>query len=123
MPAIELLQHNAIRTKIWIGGRFSERDPLPVQVTKKRFEAKNPTSNLGLRVDRCFAMAGQPNVRNRCQFVLPWATLPEPALLEHVDILAGIGQPFGLALWKHEYDVFDGDGESTMFFLQRRQLL
>jgi len=119
----ELRQGNAIRTRVWIGGRLTERDPVPVQLSQKRFEAKTTTSNMAMRVDRPFVIPGFPNIRNRRQFVLPWNDLREPGLLEHLDILTAVGQPFGLGLWKQEYDVFDGDGENTTFYLQRRQLL
>lgn len=118
-----LQQHSAIRCRIWIGGMTSTRDPMPVQITPKRFETKTRTSNLATRVDRCFTMEGMPNVRNRREFALPWADLREEGLLEHLDILAAIGQPFGLGLWKQETDVFDGDGVATTFYLQRRLLI
>lgn len=116
-------QKPAIRNRIWIGGKFAARDPVPIQVTLRRFEVKTRTSNLGMRVDRCFTLEGMPNVHNRAEIVLPWPDLRESGLLEHVDILANIGQPFELGLWKHVYDVFDGDGESKDFLLQRRLLL
>jgi hypothetical protein len=119
----EFQQQAAIRTKIWLGKNFITRSPLPVQVTPKRFETKTRTQNLGTRIDRVFTTAGMPNIRNRREFVLPWETIIEPEILEHLDILTAIGQPFGFGLWKHETDVFDGDGVSTTFYLQRRQLL
>jgi len=119
----ETRQHNAIRSRIWLGGKFISRDPVPIQITPKRFEAKTRTSNLAMRVDRCFTMGGMPNVRNRRDFTLPWNDLREPAMLEHIDILSNIGQPFPLGLWKQEYDIFDGDGQNQTFYLQRRQLL
>lgn len=119
----EIQQHNGIRFRVWLGGKVITRDPVPIQITPKRFEAKTRTSNLGMRIDRCFSMGGMPNVRNRREFNLPWSTLNEPALLEHIDILANIGQPFPLGLWKQEYDIFDGDGSNQTFFLQRRMLL
>lgn len=116
-------QRPAIRNLIWLGGKNTARDPVPVQITPKRFETKTRTSNLAMRVDRCFTMTGMPNVRNRREFTLPWADVREPELIEHLDVLAAAGQPFGLGIWKQETDVFDGDGENTTFFLQRRQLL
>lgn len=119
----DIQQSSAIRTRIWLGGKYTTRDPLPVQISPKRFEVKTVTSNLGLRVDRPFVFAGFPNVRNRREFTLPWADLREPPMLEHLDVLANIGQPFGLGLWKQEYDIFDGDATNKTFFLQRRQLL
>lgn len=117
-----LQQHNGIRTRVYIGGKYTTRDPL-VQIGSKRFEAKQRTSNLAMRVDRAFTLAGMPNVRMRREFVLPWSDLREPGMLEHIDILTAVGQPFALGLWKHEYDVFDGDAENKTFYLQRRQLL
>lgn len=119
----DVRQQGGIRNRMWIAGRFVERDPVPIQVTPKRFDAKVRTSNLGMRIDRPFTMAGMPNIRNRREFVLPWSDLREPGLLEHLDTLAAIGQPFGLGLWKQDYDVFDGDGANKTFYLQRRQLL
>lgn len=116
-------QRAAIRTRIWIGGKFTSRDPVPVQMTSRRFEVKTRTSNLGMRVDRCFTLADMPNVHVRGEFVLPWPDLRESDLLQHLDVLTSIGQPFGLGLWKPVYDVFDGDGVATTFLLQRRLLL
>jgi len=120
-------QHAGIRARLWFGGKFITRDPVPIQWEPKRFETKTRTSNLGSRIDRCFTLGpngGQlPNIRNRRSFTLPWSDLREPGMLEHVDILANIGQPFPLGLWKQEYDVFDGDGQNQTFFLQRRLLL
>jgi len=116
-------QHSAIRSRIYLGGKFITRDPMPIQISPKRFEKKTTTSNLAMRVDRAFTMAGMPNVRNRREFTLPWSDLRDPAMLEHLDILAAVGQPFGLGLWKQETDVFDGDGVTRTFYMQRRQLL
>jgi hypothetical protein len=119
----ELRQTAGLTTRVWVAGKFVSRDAVPVQISPKRFETKTRTSNLATRIDRVFTLAGMPNVRNRREIVLPWANLHEPGLLEHLDILAAIGQPFGLGLWKQEYDVFDGDAASLTFYLQRRQLL
>jgi hypothetical protein len=119
----ELRQTAGITTRVWIGGKFASRDPVPLQISSKRFEKKTQTSNLASRIDRAFTMAGMPNIRNRREFVLPYANIHEPGLLEHLDILTAIGQPFGLGLWKQEYDVFDGNASSLTFYLQRRQLL
>lgn len=116
-------QQAAIRSPVWIGGRYASRDPVPVQITTKRFEVKTRTSNLAMRVDRCFTLAAMPNIHNRAEFVLPWADVRESNLLEHLDVLAAIGQPFELGLWKQVYDVFDGDSIATSFLLQRRPLL
>lgn len=116
-------QQPAIRTSLWIGGRLFLRDPSPVQINVKRFESTGVVSNGARRMDRLYTAPGFPNVRNRHDVTLPWPTLNEPDLLQHVDVLQAIGQPFELALWKHVTDVFDGDGETTTFFLQRRQLL
>lgn len=121
MTAIQ--QKNAIRQRIYLAGMICERSPQSVQLTQKRFQVSTRTSNLGLRVDRAFTMAGMPNVRNRRELTLPWPTITEPPLLEHIDRLVAAGQPFGVGIWKQEYDVFDGDGDATTFYLQRRQLL
>lgn len=94
-----------------------------MQVTQKRFETKTRTSNLGMRIDRAYRGPGYPNVPNRKEFSLPWSDIRQPDLLEHLDILASVGQPFALGLWKQETDVFDGDGETKTFYLQRRQLI
>lgn len=118
----DLQQHRGMRQRVWLGKNFISRDPLPIQITAKRFQTLTRTANAGTRVDRLFT-PGLPNIRNRREFNLPWSTIAEPALLEHIDILTAIGQPFGLGLWKQEYDVFDGDGVSKTFYLQRRQLL
>jgi hypothetical protein len=114
---------NAIRTRLYIGGDYINRDPVPVQVSITRFEKKNRMSNGSMRVDRMFTAPGFPNIRNRQEIVLPWPDLREPDLLERLGILCNMGQPFTLGLWKRFYDVFDGDGVNTTFFLQRRQLL
>lgn len=116
-------QQPAIRTRVWIAGKTVTRDPVPIQITSKRLEAKTKTANGAMRIDRCYRGAGMPNIPNRREFSLPWPDLREPALLEHVDIVCAIGQPFGLGLWKQEYDIFDGDGDNKSFYIQRRQLL
>ena len=116
-------QQNAIRSRIWLGGKFISRDPVPIQIVPQRFETKTRTMNLAMRVDRAFSSPGFPNIRNRRGFVLPWTDLREPEMLEHLDILSNIGQPFPLGLWKQEYDVYDNDGQNQTFYLQRRQLL
>jgi hypothetical protein len=117
------LQTAALKSRLWLGGQVAPRDPVPVQITSKRLEARAQTSNGAMRIDRMFTLAGMPNVRNRREFTLPWPDLRESSLLQHLDILAGIGQPFGFGLWKLEYDVFDGDGSNKTFYLQRRQIL
>jgi len=116
-------QHNAIRSKIWLGGKLLSRDPVPVQMTSRRIEVQTRTSNLTLQTDRAFIAAGLPNVLQSYEFTLPWSDLREPALLEHLDILEAVGQPFDLGLWKQETDVFDGDATTTDFYLRRRQLM
>jgi hypothetical protein len=121
MPEIQ--QANAIRTRVWMGGDFFFRDAVPIQIAETRFEGMTRTANLGLRVDRNWTGPLFPNIRNRFDITLPWEDLREPGLLERIDILAQTGQPFGLGLWKQVYDVFDGDGETTDFVLQRQQLL
>jgi hypothetical protein len=119
----DLRQQAGLRTHTWIGGRFTVRDGVPIQINTKRFETKTLTSNLGSRIDRVFTLAGMSNIRNRNEFFIPYSDLREQGLLEHLDILANVGQPFGLGLWKQHYDVFDGDGSALTFYLQRRQLL
>lgn len=120
---VDIKQQPAIRTRVYIGGKTFTRDPFPPQITIKRLEDKKQVANGAMRVDRMFTADGFPNVRNRHEISLPWPTMPESALLEHLDLLDAIGQPFPLGLWKHVTDVFDGDGSSKTFFLQRRQLL
>lgn len=117
------LQTNAIKSKVWLGGRELARDPVPVQIVSKRFEVKTRVSNLSLRIDRAFVMEGMPNIPNRREFTLPWSDIREPAMLDHIDVLSAVSQPFGLGLWKQEYDVFSGDGTTQTFYMQRRQLL
>jgi len=119
----DIQQQPGIRHRVWMGNKVLIRDPLPIQITPRRFETKTRTSNLGLRVDRAYTMEGFPNIRNRREFSLPWRDLREADLLEHLDVLAAVGQPFPLGLFKLETDVFDGDGENTTFYLQRRQLI
>jgi hypothetical protein len=116
----EIRQQNAIRNRVYIAGKSSVRDPL-VQVTKKRFETKTTMVNQAVRADRLFVDLGMPNILTRMEFLIGWADLREAGLLEHVDRLASIGQPFDFAIWKQEYDFFDGDGGTTDFLLQRRQ--
>lgn len=116
-------QQAGIRNRIYLGGKFFTRDPVPVQVTIQRYEAKTRVSNLSLRLDRPQTTAGLPNVRNRHEFLLPWVTMVESPLLEHLDSLAAVGQPFDLGLWKQVTDIWDGDGSTTTFLMQRRQIL
>lgn len=118
-------QEPAIRNPIWLGGRVFERGPSTLQMTAHRFEQATRVSNLGLRMDRPYIPAGaaMPNVRTRVEFNFQWPTLQEDALLDHLDSLIAKGQPFELAIWKHVYDVFDGDGTTTSFLLQRRLAL
>jgi hypothetical protein len=121
----DIQQGNAIRARIWLGGQFIARDPVPVQMTPKRYEAKTPLSNLSKRIDRAQGVPGLPNILTSYEFTLPWSDLREPAVLEHIDQLDAVGQPFGLGLWKQEYDFFDLDGTGTIAnrYLRRRQLL
>jgi hypothetical protein len=116
-------QQPGIRTRIWLADRFLGRDPVPLEIRPKRFDAKTLTSNLSLRIDRPYLGEGLPNLRNRHEFRLPWKTVMEAEQIEHLDMLSSVGQPFDLGLWKHVYDFFDGDGTTTTFYLQRRQLL
>lgn len=118
-----LQEQAAIRNRVFIGGKIFLRDPNRVEISTTRFESGKRLSNGSMRRDRMYTGPGMPNVRNRCEFNLPWSDLREPDLLEHLGLLQAIGQPFGLGLWKQTYDVFDGDGERTTFYLQRRQLL
>lgn len=119
----DIRQQAGIWTRVWLGGKFiGIHDPVPIQITPKRFETKTRTSNLAIRVDRVFT-PGMPNIRNRREFFLPWSDLREPGILQHVDILAAIGQPIELGLWKPETDVFDGNALTKTFYLQRRQIL
>lgn len=118
----DIQQQPAIRNPLWIGNRFIIRGPAPIQLSPKRFEAMTPTANLSLRVDRPYWGAGYPNLRNRHDFVLPWKTVQEADLIEYLDIMGSTAQPFDMGLWKHVYDVFDGDNTATTFYLQRRQL-
>lgn len=119
-------QEPGIRTPLWIAGRFIIRGPAPLQLTPKRFEVATRTSNLALRMDRPYIAVGDfalPNIRSRHELALPWSTVQEAELIEHLDLLVAKGQPFDMGIWKHTYDIFDGDGSTTTFFLQRRQLL
>jgi hypothetical protein len=115
-------QEPGIRTSFWIGNRHVFRGPAPLGIVPRRFDAKTRTSNLGLRVDRPYLGAGLPNIRSRHDLNMPWRTVQEPVVIEHLDILTNTGQPFDIAVWKHVYDVFDGDGTTKTFYLQRRQI-
>src|SRR5512143_2414508 len=114
-------QQAGIRTRIWIGGWFSVRDPLP-SITRRRLEKKTPVSNGMVRVDRLLGATGLPNVPELFQFGLTWADLREPGLLERIDTYQAIGQPFYIGLWKHFYAVYDGDGATKEFLLPRLPL-
>ena len=115
-------QQPGIQNPVWIGGRLIIRGPTNPEIRPKRFEAKTRTANTGLRIDRPYLGAGLPNLRSRHELHLPWRTVQESDLLDHLDTLAALGQPFDVGLWKHVYDVFDGDGTTKTFYLQRRQL-
>jgi len=116
-------QEPGIRTSLWIGNRLVFRGPAPLGLTPKRFEERTRVSNLGLRVDRPYLGDGLPNIRSRHELSLPWRTVQEPSVIQHLDILTNTGQPFDIGIWKHVYDVFDGDGSTKTFYLQRRQIL
>jgi hypothetical protein len=116
-------QQAGIRNRIYIAGKLFVRDPVPVNIAPRRFEAKNMTSNLSVKVDRAFVISGQPNILNRHDVVTPWPDLREGELLEHVDVVCAVGQPFDVCVWKQVYDVFDGDGTRKIFYLQRRMAL
>ncbi len=117
----DIEQQSGIRTRIWIGGWFFVRDPLPT-ITRQRLEKKTPTANGTVRVDRQFSATGLPNVQELFQFGLTWADLREPGLLERLDTYQAIGQPFFIGLWKHFYCVYDGDGQTNEFLLPRLPL-
>ncbi len=116
-------QEPGIRTSLWIGNRLVFRGPSPIGLAPERFEQRTRTSNLGLRVDRPYLGTGLPNIRSRHKLTFPWKTIGEPEVIAHLDILANTGQPFDIGIWKHVYDVFDGDGTTKIFYLQRRQIL
>jgi len=118
----EIRQQAGIRTRIWIGGWFSVRDPLPT-VSRRRLEKKTTLDNATVRIDRKVGAIGLPNVLELFQFGLTWADLREPGLLERIDTYQAIGQPFYVGLWKHFYCVYDGDGSTTDFLLPRLPLL
>lgn len=115
-------QEPGIRTSLWIGNRHVFRGPAPLGITPRRFEERTRTSNLGLRVDRPDLGAGLPNIRSRHDLGMPWRTVQEPEIIQHLDILTSTGQPFDICVWKHVYDVFDGDASTKTFYLQRRQI-
>jgi len=114
-------QQGAIRNRLYIGGRKFFVDPAPIELTPQRYESQVRVSNLGLRIDRPQTTSGLPNIRNRHGFLFPWETLLKEDLLEHLDLLAAKGQPFDLCLWKQVTDMWDGDGATMAFYLQRRQ--
>ncbi|MDQ5870843.1 MAG: hypothetical protein M3547_01370 [Acidobacteriota bacterium] len=116
-------QQPGIRNRIYLGGRLFLRGPSPIELTPERYESHVRVSNLGLRIDRPQTTAGLPNIRNRHRYLLPWDTIEEASLLEHLDSLAAMGQPCDLGIWKHTTDMWDGDSVTTDFLLQRRQLL
>lgn len=116
-------QDPAIRTSIWLGGSFTQRGPSTIGYTPRRFETVTRTANLGIRVDRPYTQAVLPNVRTRAEFNFAWPTVQEGELLDRLDSLLAKGQPFEMAMWKQAYDIFDGDGSTTTFLLQRRLLL
>jgi hypothetical protein len=64
-----------------------------------------------------------PNIRIRKEFNFGWPTIDQDSLLDHLDSLLAKGQPIDLAIWKQEYDIFDGDGTTTTFLIQRRLVL
>lgn len=109
-----------LRNKVWAAGVSFGRSPMPILISPRRFENKTRTSNLGLRVDRCFIAAGYPNVLNKIDINLTYSDVREPGLIEHLSSLANVGQPVDVALFKQEQDFFDGDGIATTFYLQRR---
>ena len=123
----ETRQQRAIRNNIYVAGVSFTRNPLPA-LSVKRAESKVVASNLSLHVDRLFIKAGMPNIPQRHEFTFAWRDTDEN-VLEHVDRLAAIGQPFDVAIWKQVYDVFDVGTDSVlvgsdliqMFYLQRRQ--
>ncbi len=117
----DIRQQSGIRNRIWIGGWFSIRDPLPT-ITRKRLEKKTTTANGTVRVDRQFTLTGLPNVQELFQFGLTWADLRESGLLERIDTYQAVGQPFYIGVWKHFYAVYDGDGSTTRFLLPRLPL-
>lgn len=123
MSGTDFQEHNALRNRIYVGGKVFSRDPVPVTVSIERFEAKTRTANLSLRVDRAFILTGQPNILDRHEILLPWRDLRESDMLEHIGLLAAVGQPFDVGVFKQMYDVFDGDEVTTDFFLQRRIML
>lgn len=118
-------QDPGIRNPLWLGGRTFFRGPSVCQMTPHRFEQVTRVSNLGLRLDRPYIPAGaaMPNVRTRVEFNFQWPTLQEDDLLDHLDSLLSVGQPFELALWKQMYDIYDGDGTTSSFLIQRRLAL
>jgi hypothetical protein len=113
-------EQGGIRNQIYLAGQNFSRGPVPITFTPKRFDSKIRTSNLGLRVDRPFVVAGYPNVPMTHEITMPWPTITEEALLEWIGVLLSMGQPFDVCIWKQVRDVFDGDGSTTAFYLQNR---
>lgn len=112
-------QQPDLRNKIWLGGRGVRRDPVPVTVSLKPFEAQTRMADGSLRVDRLL-LEGYPNKFNRFQLGLTFNTVREAPQLELIDSLLALGQPFDVCLFKQAYDFFDGDGATKEFVIQRR---
>jgi hypothetical protein len=129
-------QSGGIRNRIWLGGKFVGRDPIPVGITPRKMEATTITSNTALRIDRPYVFAGYPNIRNRHDIMLPWNTITESDIIEHLDKCAAMGGAVDLCVWKQVTDMFSAeapdpsivtpygaptDAGQTRFYLQRRQ--
>lgn len=116
------MQQPAIRNRVVLGGKAFLAPPSVIQMIPRRFEQLTRVSNLAMRIDRPYIPAGaaMPNVRTRHDFTFQWPTLQKEALLDHLDSLLAKGQPFEFVMWKQAYDIWDGDGATTTFLIQRR---
>lgn len=111
-----------LRTRIWIQGYFSVRDPRQVDVTPRRMEVQIQTSSLGLRADRAYVKPGWANILERHDIAMVWPNIREPLLLQHLNSIKAMGQPFHVGIWKPVFEAYDGDGVRKDFYLQRRLL-
>ncbi len=101
----------------WVAGQPIR--PLPLTISPQRFEAKQRTSNLTMRVYRCFVAEGYPNVLTKINLSVQWKLVHPETTRDHLTAVANMGQPCEVALFKQETDFFDGDGTTQDFTLQR----
>lgn len=123
MTDIETQQHSGIRARQRIGWLDFGRFAAPVTLSPKRFEAQDEASDATLIVQRPFQGEGFPNIRQKDSIGFKWSDIREPVSLESLGMMSKMMSPVNVCVWKHDYEIWNGDGSRTTFYFRRRDAI